>query len=271
MGPVVTRGQQAAAFDGIRRLAGEATVVRGRGGAQYRQHRQEQVRVRGPDLAQGWKDPGSGKGRARGRGVRSAATIVPYRNEQDACALIAREGLAGSPRSMARTRIGPHRERRDRTRPWSDPCGRSGDRRRPYRPRYRYAAMQSRRTGPGRRGRGAWRALRPAVLSPAAGGAGLERSTRRPAGEGCKSALAIYGSRRSCSAKKSSARSIVCIRGRVGRHVLAAPARVVEPVGGTLVETNFDVGPSVRGFPTSAAHRCGDTSSAVPMKMRTGA
>ena len=54
MGPLVTRGQQAAAFDGIRRLAGEATVVCGGAEApDARRHRHEQVRVRGADPAQG--------------------------------------------------------------------------------------------------------------------------------------------------------------------------------------------------------------------------
>src|SRR5499426_2984089 len=63
MGPLVTRGQQAAAFDGIRRLAAEAAIVCG--GAQA----VHEVEVFGP-----------------------AATIVPYRDEQDAVGLISRGG-----------------------------------------------------------------------------------------------------------------------------------------------------------------------------------
>ena len=61
MGPVVTRGQQAAAFDGIRRLAAEADgCLRRRRCAGPRRHRPEQVGLRGADLAE-----------ARGRGRRA--------------------------------------------------------------------------------------------------------------------------------------------------------------------------------------------------------
>jgi 3,4-dehydroadipyl-CoA semialdehyde dehydrogenase len=92
MGPVVTRGQQAAAFDGIRRLAGEAAVVCG--GA-------EAPNIDGIDKSKSAfvaptllkaKDPGSAQAVHEVEVFGPAATIVPYRNEQDACALIARGG-----------------------------------------------------------------------------------------------------------------------------------------------------------------------------------
>src|SRR6516165_1098256 len=61
MGPLVTRGQQAAALDGIRRLATEAASAQA----------VHEVEVFGP-----------------------AATIVPYRDKQDAAGLIARGGVS---------------------------------------------------------------------------------------------------------------------------------------------------------------------------------
>jgi len=92
MGPLVTRAQQAAAFDGIRRLLAEAAVVCG--GAEA------------PTL------PGIDKGRSafvaptllkleRAEAAKAvhevevfgpAATLVPYRDEAEAAALIARGG-----------------------------------------------------------------------------------------------------------------------------------------------------------------------------------
>jgi 3,4-dehydroadipyl-CoA semialdehyde dehydrogenase len=92
MGPVVTRSQQAAVFDALGKLAAEASIVCG--GAQA------------PEL------PGIDKNKSAfvaatllkvedGRGARAvhevevfgpAATIIPYRDEQDACALVARGG-----------------------------------------------------------------------------------------------------------------------------------------------------------------------------------
>jgi 3,4-dehydroadipyl-CoA semialdehyde dehydrogenase len=92
MGPVVTRGQQAAAFDGIRRLTGEAAVVCG--GA-------EAPNIDGIDNSKSAfvaptllkaKDPGSAQAVHEVEVFGPAATIVSYRNEQDACALIARGG-----------------------------------------------------------------------------------------------------------------------------------------------------------------------------------
>src|SRR5438105_1277303 len=49
--------------------------------------------------------------------------------------------------------------------------------------------MQSRRARPGRGGGGGGRALRPALLSSAPCRAGIERSSRRPTGEGSQFAL----------------------------------------------------------------------------------
>ena len=92
MGPVVTRAQQAAAFDGIRRLASEAAILCGGADA---------PRLDGID---GQKSAFVAPTLLRARdstGARAvhevevfgpAATIVPYRDEADACALIARGG-----------------------------------------------------------------------------------------------------------------------------------------------------------------------------------
>src|SRR5437870_2369050 len=90
MGPLVTRSQQAAAFDGIRRLATEAAIVCG--GAEP------------PALAGIDRDKSAFvaptllklNDAARGKAVHEvevfgpAATVVPYRDEQEAAQLIAR-------------------------------------------------------------------------------------------------------------------------------------------------------------------------------------
>jgi 3,4-dehydroadipyl-CoA semialdehyde dehydrogenase len=92
MGPVVTQAQQAAAFDGIGRLASEATVVCG--GA-------EAPALDGIDKGKSafvaatllkLKDAGSATAVHEVEVFGPAATIVPYRDEQDAMALIARGG-----------------------------------------------------------------------------------------------------------------------------------------------------------------------------------
>jgi 3,4-dehydroadipyl-CoA semialdehyde dehydrogenase len=92
MGPVVTRGQQAAAFDGIRRLASEAQVVCG--GA-------EAPALDGVDAGKSAfvaptllrvKDTAGAKAVHDVEVFGPAATIVPYRDEADAAALIARGG-----------------------------------------------------------------------------------------------------------------------------------------------------------------------------------
>jgi 3,4-dehydroadipyl-CoA semialdehyde dehydrogenase len=92
MGPLVTRGQQAAAFEGIRRLAGEAAVVCGG---------TEAPSIEGIDKAKSAfvaptllkaKDPGSAQAVHEVEVFGPAATVVAYSDEQDACALIARGG-----------------------------------------------------------------------------------------------------------------------------------------------------------------------------------
>src|SRR5215468_2296893 len=92
MGPVVTRGQQAAAFDGIRRLASEAAIVCG--GA-------EAPSLDGIDAGKSAfvaptllrvKEPAGARAVHEVEVFGPAATIVPYRDEADAAALIARGG-----------------------------------------------------------------------------------------------------------------------------------------------------------------------------------
>jgi 3,4-dehydroadipyl-CoA semialdehyde dehydrogenase len=92
MGPVVTRAQQAAAFDGIRRLCGEATIVCG--GA-------EPPALDGIDGAKSAfvaptllriKDAAGAKAVHEVEVFGPAATVIPYRDENEACALIARGG-----------------------------------------------------------------------------------------------------------------------------------------------------------------------------------
>jgi 3,4-dehydroadipyl-CoA semialdehyde dehydrogenase len=92
MGPVVTRVQQAAAFDGINRLAREASIVCG--GAQP-------PNIDGIDAGKSaFVAPTllRSKNGAEAQAVHEvevfgpAATMVPYRNEQEAISLIARGG-----------------------------------------------------------------------------------------------------------------------------------------------------------------------------------
>ncbi|MGH6768550.1 MAG: 3,4-dehydroadipyl-CoA semialdehyde dehydrogenase [Xanthobacteraceae bacterium] len=92
MGPLVNRDQQAAAFEGIKRLANEATVICG--GA-------ELPSLDGIDSTKAAfvaptlmtvKDAGSAKAVHEVEVFGPAATIVPYRDEQDACALVVRGG-----------------------------------------------------------------------------------------------------------------------------------------------------------------------------------
>ena len=153
MGPVVTRGQQAAAFDGIRRLASEAAIVCGGADAPALDGidggRSAFV---APTLLQ-LKDAGAGERRARGRSLR------PRRNRR---ALSRRAGCRRAGRARRRLagrfglRRGPGVSRphggRDRAEPRAAAHGRPVDRERPYRPRHRHAAMQSRRSRPRRGG-----------------------------------------------------------------------------------------------------------------------
>ncbi|MEA2977308.1 MAG: 3,4-dehydroadipyl-CoA semialdehyde dehydrogenase [Alphaproteobacteria bacterium] len=92
MGPVVSRGQQAAAFEGIRRLAGETSVVYG--GA-------ETPKLDGIDPAKSAfisptllraKEGSTAQAVHEVEIFGPAATIVPYRNEEEASSLIARGG-----------------------------------------------------------------------------------------------------------------------------------------------------------------------------------
>jgi 3,4-dehydroadipyl-CoA semialdehyde dehydrogenase len=92
MGPVVTRGQQAAAFDGIRRLAAEAAIVCGGTDAPELDgiDRNRSAFV-APTLLR-LADDGAAGAVHEVEVFGPAATIVPYRDEQDAARLIARGG-----------------------------------------------------------------------------------------------------------------------------------------------------------------------------------
>jgi 3,4-dehydroadipyl-CoA semialdehyde dehydrogenase len=92
MGPLVTRGQQAAAFDGIRRLMGEAAVVCGG---------TEPPALDGIDPGKAafvaptllkLDDPGGARAVHEVEVFGPAATVVPYRDEAEAVALVARGG-----------------------------------------------------------------------------------------------------------------------------------------------------------------------------------
>jgi len=92
MGPLVTRAQQAAAFEGIRRLACEAAIVCGG---------TEAPALDGIDKAKSafvaptllrLKSTDNARAVHEVEVFGPAATIVPYRGEQDAAALIARGG-----------------------------------------------------------------------------------------------------------------------------------------------------------------------------------
>jgi 3,4-dehydroadipyl-CoA semialdehyde dehydrogenase len=90
MGPLVTRGQQAAAFDGIRRLAAEAAIVCGGTAppAIDGVDRNKSAFV-APTLL---KLTGEGEAVHQVEVFGPAATIVPYRDEAQACVLVARGG-----------------------------------------------------------------------------------------------------------------------------------------------------------------------------------
>jgi 3,4-dehydroadipyl-CoA semialdehyde dehydrogenase len=92
MGPLVTPRQQAAAFDGIRRLAGEATILCGGADA---------PKLDGVDAAKSAfvaptllrvKNAAEAKAVHEVEIFGPAATIVPYRDEKEASSLIARGG-----------------------------------------------------------------------------------------------------------------------------------------------------------------------------------
>jgi 3,4-dehydroadipyl-CoA semialdehyde dehydrogenase len=92
MGPLVTRAQQAAAFDGIRKLMGEASLICGGAEAPALDgiDRDKSAFV-APTLLQ-LKDASAAKAVHEVEVFGPAATIVPYANERDAVALIARGG-----------------------------------------------------------------------------------------------------------------------------------------------------------------------------------
>ncbi len=92
MGPLVTRAQQSAAFDGIRRLAGEATIVTGGGEAPAIDgvDRDKSAFV-APTLLK-VKNAGDAKAVHEVEVFGPAATIIPYRDLDEAGALVARGG-----------------------------------------------------------------------------------------------------------------------------------------------------------------------------------
>jgi 3,4-dehydroadipyl-CoA semialdehyde dehydrogenase len=92
MGPVVTRGQQAAAFDGIRKLTSEAAVVCGGADAPALDGIDAgKAAFVAPTLLK-VKDAGAAKAVHEVEVFGPAATVVPYGNEQEAAALVARGG-----------------------------------------------------------------------------------------------------------------------------------------------------------------------------------
>jgi 3,4-dehydroadipyl-CoA semialdehyde dehydrogenase len=92
MGPLVTRGQQAAAFDGIRRLAAEAVLVCGGAEAPALDSvDREKSAFAAPTLMK-LKDAATARAVHEVEVFGPAATIVPYRDEADAAMLVARGG-----------------------------------------------------------------------------------------------------------------------------------------------------------------------------------
>jgi 3,4-dehydroadipyl-CoA semialdehyde dehydrogenase len=92
MGPVVTRGQQAAAFDGIRRLATEAAIVCGGADAPSLDGIDASKSAFVAPTLLRVNNAASAKAVHEVEVFGPAATIVPYRDEADAAALIARGG-----------------------------------------------------------------------------------------------------------------------------------------------------------------------------------
>jgi 3,4-dehydroadipyl-CoA semialdehyde dehydrogenase len=92
MGPLVTRGQQALAFDGIRRLAAEATVVCGGGDAPALDGIDPSKSAFVAPTLLKLKDAGNASAVHEVEVFGPAATVVPYRDAPDAAASIARGG-----------------------------------------------------------------------------------------------------------------------------------------------------------------------------------
>src|SRR5437764_2897521 len=92
MGPVVTRSQQRAVFDAIAKLTSEASIVCG--GAQPPElpgiDKNKSAFVAATLLK--IDDAGGARAVHEVEVFGPAATIIPYRDEQDACALVARGG-----------------------------------------------------------------------------------------------------------------------------------------------------------------------------------
>src|SRR5713226_6279775 len=92
MGPLVTRAQQAAAFEGIRRLASEASILCGGADAPHLDGIDgKKSAFVAPTLLRA-KDAGSAQAVHEVEVFGPAATIVPYRDEADACSLVERGG-----------------------------------------------------------------------------------------------------------------------------------------------------------------------------------
>ena len=112
MGPLVTRGQQAAALDGIRRLATEAAIVCG--GAEPPElagiDRDKSAFV-APTLLK-LNDASKAQAVHEVEVFGPAATVVPYRDEQEAVQLIARGGGWLRSRGTRRRRRGRLRRKR---------------------------------------------------------------------------------------------------------------------------------------------------------------
>src|SRR5215472_16136910 len=92
MGPLVTRGQQAAALDGIRRLASEAAIVCGGADAPTLDGIDKNKSAFVAPTLLRLEDAGGAQAVHEVEVFGPAATIVPYRDEQDAAGLIARGG-----------------------------------------------------------------------------------------------------------------------------------------------------------------------------------
>src|SRR6516162_4289355 len=92
MGPLVTRGQQAAAFEGIRRLASEAAIVCGGADAPTLDGIDKNKSAFVAPTLLKLEDAGSAQAVHEVEVFGPAATIVPYRDELDAAGLIARGG-----------------------------------------------------------------------------------------------------------------------------------------------------------------------------------
>jgi 3,4-dehydroadipyl-CoA semialdehyde dehydrogenase len=92
MGPLVTRGQQAAVFVGIRRLASEAAIVCGGADAPTLDGIDKNKSAFVAPTLLKLEDAGGAQAVHEVEVFGPAATIVPYRDEQDAVGLIARGG-----------------------------------------------------------------------------------------------------------------------------------------------------------------------------------